>query len=85
MALFLRKPCRRMGGGSTKAPRALNIYTVCGNKWSAAHVGRFALVEMTAWRMCPRASVGAPDNKKRLEWQNYNRQHSVVEENLYIL
>jgi hypothetical protein len=27
-------------------------YTICGNKWSAAHVGRFVLVEMTAWRMC---------------------------------
>jgi hypothetical protein len=72
IALFLFKPCRRMRGGGTQLHEFLT-YTLGGDKWSAAHVSRFALVEMTACRVCPRASLGALEKKRRLRRQKCNR------------
>ena len=35
--------------------------------------GHFALAEMTVWSVRLRATVGAPEKKKPLQFQNYNR------------
>jgi hypothetical protein len=72
MALFLCNPVFEWEEEVLQLHKFLTN-TLCGDKWSAAHVGHFVPVEVTAWSVCPSASVGALEKKKRLQWQYYNR------------